>query len=277
MGEMVRSVDGASDTGITISPPQLDDIPEWLKDLNVTVRWFRPLVTRSDGTRRSIWPQQWSTDFLLSIEHTQDFSENYDNSPWLNQGVTFDRSWFQYGSLDSHTPGFCFLSVDPARTWGGNSDFTGLAVVKYSKAVDMFEVCYAEQRRINADELRQKAEALIETYNIETILIEVNTDLALAANTGPLTGLPAKVVAIKHFKEKRIRHELAALEYFNRKVLHTQRNALLEGNMMQGEDAPHDDMVDAVCQVMVEVRKRLREDAMMRGKTPILLGRGSYR
>ncbi|MET8149383.1 hypothetical protein ACIBSW_34520 [Actinoplanes sp. NPDC049668] len=276
MHEAVRSVEQVKSNGITISKPVAADAPDWLKSLNVTVRWFRPLVTRPDGSRRSIWPAMWSSAFLLDLEKSdpREYGETFDNSPWVSSGVFWSREYFTYGSLESAS--FTVLSVDPARNAKAESDYTGIAVVSYSKAVDKFEVKHAEQARVTGNQLRAKVLALLETYSdITSIVVEVNTDVAFASDAGIFNDIPVPVVPVRQTLPKPVRYEQAAIEWHHGRVLHTQRHPLLEGMLIAYPNIAHDDLTDACVTAVCEIRKRVRESQAPRPLSAVA-ARSSY-
>jgi hypothetical protein len=102
----------------------------WIKDERIKPHYYPPIVTRPDGTRRSIWPAKWSLEYLESIEHTRNYAKNFANNPRAESGPFWAGSDIRYGRPVNVTKQFLF--VDPPLTQKTTSDPAGLAVLGYA-------------------------------------------------------------------------------------------------------------------------------------------------
>jgi hypothetical protein len=288
MHTAVASVDGTeqAETGIVHSKPvNVPDDAKWLEEMNLTLHWYRPLVSRPNGSRRSVWQEMWDTNMLLEIENTREYAETYDNKPWVSHGILFSRDTYRYDLLASAS--IAVLSLDPARTSKAGSDFAGISIVRYSKIKDVFQVVYAEQSRLNGKALRARILGLLDGYlteypdeQINTILVETNvgTDMADIDN-GILHDLPVRVEPVhwggrgeyRVYGDKDARMERASQEYYHGRVLH-KRGApgisLLEQTQMAYPKVAHDDISDSVVNALLVIRHNMRKELAARRKAP---------
>lgn len=110
-----------------------EDVEPWVDDQKIKTFHTRAIVTRPDGTRRSVWPAKWSLEYLESIEHTRSYKLNYDNDPKGREGKYWGAEDFTYGTPANITKWFIF--VDPPVTMKTRSDDCGIAVIGYAPAV----------------------------------------------------------------------------------------------------------------------------------------------
>jgi hypothetical protein len=102
----------------------------WIKDEKINPHYYAPIVTRSDGSRRSIWPAKWPLDYLEGIEHTRNYAKNFANDPRAESGPFWAGSDIRYGRPVGVTRQLLF--VDPPLTQKTTSDPAGLAVLGYA-------------------------------------------------------------------------------------------------------------------------------------------------
>lgn len=107
-----------------------EDVDQWVDDERFKTYHTRAIVTRPDGTRRSVWPGKWSLEYLESIEHTRSYKLNYDNDPKGRQGDYWNTEDIHYGIPPNITKYFLF--VDPPVTMKTRSDFCGVTLVGYA-------------------------------------------------------------------------------------------------------------------------------------------------
>lgn len=107
-----------------------EDATKWIDEQKFKTHHTRPILRRSDGTRRSVWPDKWPLEYLESIEHTRSYKLNYDNDPRGREGRFWNAEDLHYGVPTIVTRQFLF--VDPPVTQKKTSDAAGLAVVGYS-------------------------------------------------------------------------------------------------------------------------------------------------
>lgn len=121
-----------------------EDVEPWVDEQKIKTYHSRAIITRPDGTRRSIWPQKWTLEYLESIEHTRSYKLNYDNDPKGREGRYWGAEDFTYGTPAGITRWFMFL--DPPVTMKTRSDDCGIAVIGYSPAIP-------RASKVTADEL----------------------------------------------------------------------------------------------------------------------------
>jgi hypothetical protein len=107
-----------------------EDVEPWVDEQKIKTYHTRAIVTRDDGTRRSLWPKKWSLEYLESIEHTRSYKLNYDNDPKGRQGDYWSAEDIHYGVPGNITKWFLFL--DPPVTVKTHSDFCGIVLAGYA-------------------------------------------------------------------------------------------------------------------------------------------------
>lgn len=104
----------------------------WIRDERITPHYYPPLVERSDGTRRSIWPAKWSAEYLQSIEHTVNYQKNFKNNPRAESGDYWKEADIRYNAPPADLPRTRrFMFVDPPTTMKTRSDPAGICVLSY--------------------------------------------------------------------------------------------------------------------------------------------------
>lgn len=257
-----------------------EDAPQWIEEENFRVHWYRPFIINSDGSKRSMWPAMWPTQFLLDEQHKETFAVDFDNQPMATGGAFWVSDDFQYESMPRHLISFGILSIDPATTSTRKSDFTAFAVVYYSRTLDRYEVVYSHQAKLTPAEIRERAESLCTSYpEITSILIETTQggDTWLEI----LKGVPVKVVQEKPSQSKEMRANRALNVYQTikddgkRRCLHRVRFPDLEAQMKAFPKTGTDDLVDSVTQVLGAVEQRLREENKHKHKKKLVAGRAN--
>ncbi|MFE4671106.1 hypothetical protein [Streptomyces sp. NPDC056723] len=239
---------------------------EWVREEGFRAHYTPPIVQRSDGTERSVWPAKWPLAYLKSIEHTRSFAKNYANDPMGADGELWTPDDFRYpeppgplenlGGLDGadrvdpvtglDPVTHMMLSIDPAVTAKKGSDYTGIAVVSWSAQHKRCTVHAAVGLKIQPGPLlRERVLALLDEYpQIGLVLIEVNQggDTWQAI----LHGMPVKVKTVTQSENKFTRAEGVLNHYQRGRVIHARRLVEVEQQMCAFPKAPHDDLVDAV-------------------------------
>lgn len=129
-----------------------EDVEPWVDEQKIKTYHSRAIVTRPDGTRRSIWPAKWSLEYLQSIEHTRSYKLNYDNDPKGREGRYWGAEDFMYGTPANITKWFIF--VDPPVTMKTRSDDCGIAVIGYAPGVSQSTKVTPEELKLwGRDEL----------------------------------------------------------------------------------------------------------------------------
>lgn len=163
-----------------------EDVEPWIEDQKIRTYHTRAIVTRDDGTRRSVWPKKWTLQYLESIEHTRSYKLNYDNDPKGREGDYWSAEDILYGVPPNITKWFLF--VDPPVTMKTRSDLCGLTVVGYAPAA-RGSVTRDELKTYGADHLR---EALL-AHEVEDGKTARLSRVCVMASYGvKLTGAPLK-------------------------------------------------------------------------------------
>ena len=105
----------------------LDDDEKWIEEESIEAHHYPAIIPNDDGTRRSVWPEAWAYEWLASIEHTRTYAKNYANDPRGIDGDYWTLDDIETGDLPGVTR--VLVSVDPAVTTKGTSDYTGIAVI----------------------------------------------------------------------------------------------------------------------------------------------------
>jgi predicted phage terminase large subunit-like protein len=216
---------------------------EWADTENFVVNYWPALKYAEDGISRSIWPERWTTEYLRSVEHTRSFKKNYQCLPAPEDYAYWRPELFRYEEAPDLD--YVMLSVDPAVTVKESSDFSGLAVVGYSKATRITYVLHCEEVKMTGADLRVRAGQLIEMYpGISLIYAEVNMGGDLVKDI--FSTLPVNVKTVTQSVNKNIRAATALAEYEKGKVVHTRPLTSVENQMIAFPNGKHDDQVDAV-------------------------------
>lgn len=217
----------------------------WVTDEHFRAHYYPAILTDPQtGAERSIWPAKWSMDYLQSIRHTRSFKKNYQNDPMGADGEFWREDDFTHAT----TPGFThqLLSIDPAVTAKGTSDYTALAVIGYYAPEKVCVVRDAWNLRIPpGEELRRRVLAILATYpGIAGVLVESNQ--GGEAWRAILNGLPVPVRTVHQHAPKEVRAAKLLNHYQRHRVLHEKRLPDVEGQMVSFPKGAYDDLVDAV-------------------------------
>lgn len=221
---------------------------EWVGDEGFQAHHYLPIVQGADGEPVSAWPEKWSLEWLQSIQHTRSYAKNYLNDPMGADGGYWTMDDFTRGTM----PGVSrrVLSVDPAVTTSGSSDFTGLAVVGWeppapgSASRGRCYVEHASAAKLDPKTLRERVLTLIDRYDVGLVLVETNQGGDLWASV--LWGLPVKIRSIRQTVKKEHRAAAVLNHYQRGRVVHAAGLTEAEQQMVAFPKAPHDDMVDAI-------------------------------
>ena len=265
-----------------------EEVDPWVDDEKFKTYHTRPIITRDDGTERSVWPKKWSLKYLNSIRHTRGYKLNYDNDPRGRQGDYWNDGDIRYGTPPNITKMFLFL--DPPVTQKTTSDDCGIAVVGYAPGGGRGMVTKADLAAYGAKNLQEmlleqevgdpdaiarlprvcildawgvKAtganlkKIVLDTLQrypkIEAVIIESNQggDLWLEV----LNDLPVKLITFGSYEKKEVRFARAHSFYQKRRVLHARVFRQFEDQATSYPKVAHDDVLDAVCAGVLRLLK----------------------
>lgn len=245
MHQMVRVFQGSDD-------PEL----KWILDEKIVPHHHRPILANEDGTERSMWPEKWSLEWLLSMRHTRSFKKNYENDPMGRDGDYWTADDFRYETVGIEATRW-ILQLDPAVTTKDKSDYTGWAVVAYRppsphdrSRKPIAEVVAAGKVRLAGEALRAWVLVKLAEYErIKAVRVEVNQGGELWYTV--LHDLPVKLIVHTSNESKEVRFAYALDLYHRGHVIHTATHRELEEQMVSFPKAPYDDIADAaVCAVL---------------------------
>lgn len=226
---------------------ELGDALAWVRDQHFRLHLTSGLLTNDDGTRRSLWPEKWPVAWQEEREHTREYKKNYALSPLGADGGFWTIDDVERGELsDIGAVTHVLISVDPAVTTKGKSDYTGIAVVAYSRTSNRCVVLDVQQVKLVGEALREKVLSLLDRWDAGLVLVETNQ----GGDLWPIVfhHMPVKVKTVHQSVSKEDRAADALAHYQRHRVLHLAGAPLsdFEAQLVAFPKAAHDDMVDAV-------------------------------
>ncbi len=256
--------------------------PEWVIEENFRTSWWRPFIRRPDGTKQSMWPAVWSTEFLLAEEGKESFQVDFDSQPMATGGAFWEAKDFKYGTIPEEKVSFGILSIDPAVTSSRKSDYTAMSVVLYSRELNRYEVVYVNQYKITPAQLRAKVEDLLSSHpQITSVYVETTQGGLLWQEL--FKGIPVKVIEVKPSVSKEMRANRALNIYQTiqpdglPRVLHRSKFADAEAQMKAFPRVGNDDLTDCITQAIGAIEERVRNDATRSGRKGPVMSRANRR
>lgn len=220
-----------------------EEYPPWVDDEKFVPRYYDIIQTNDDGTERSLWPERYPMSWINSVRHTRAFQSQYRNDPLSADSAFWSADDLKTGSIEiTHQ----ILSIDPAVTTKEKSDYTGLAVIAYSRPEKRCMVRNAWQVKIPPGELfRDRVLQILDAYpQIAGIVVETNQggDTWKAI----LHDMPVSVKTVHQSVPKEVRAGSLLARYQRGQVVHEQRIPVLEKQMVSFPHGANDDLLDAV-------------------------------
>lgn len=227
----------------------LDPDLRWIVDENIKVHYW-PVILNEGADEASLWPERWSLDDLNKDRHTRAFAKNMMNRP-----VSSDGGYWDDDDIDIDRPEYfkkTLISVDPAVTTAKKSDYTGIAVVSMGNDGKIY-VRYAEQFKLNSDQLADKVNDLVREFEAGMVLTETNQGGDLWKQV--FKDIPCKYVSIRAKEKKEVR-AAKAVDYYKRgEIKHTKHFFVAEEQMLAFPHVTHDDVVDAIVTGVLAFKK----------------------
>lgn len=250
-----------------------EDVP-WVKEQHIKCRYYPALVTKADGSRESMWlnnlKEEWSTQWMLDNEKTNQFQVEKMNNPMGKQGKYWAKSDIRYGTLPNTAGSRTILMVDGAVTTKDTSDWTGICVARYSPAIanvreETIEILLAEHVKLVNEDLRMHVIKRINEFaaqgiDIRYVRTEVNQGGDMwgiahgprdaRSRSGVFHDLPKDVgLMVATTKENKEIKFAQAHDFYVKPgytILHAKEFGELEREMIEFPRARFDDIADAV-------------------------------
>src|SRR5208282_792406 len=241
-----------------------DDLSGWLlkehAEENWTVLSFPAIAERDEpGGRRegeALWPKFFPVETLDRIREAvggSTWASLYMQRPAAAEGSMFKRAWWKISATVPEKFERIFLSVDSAFKTGKQNDFSVGLTLGVSQAA--FYVLDIWRERVEFPALQRKIDVLAERYRPNQILIEDQASgQSLIQSLQANSRLPIKAIKVDRDKISRAAAILPLIE--------AGRVVLPAGAEWVGQfidecatfpNAAHDDMVDALSQVLNHV------------------------
>lgn len=243
---------------------------QWVKDEKFEVFWLHPIVSREDGSLRSIWPERWSLEYLLAERHTRSYKRDMENLPVpLTEGDWFSEELFVVDDIEPVSS--VVVSVDPGISQNG--DATGLSVVGFSQTHRKAIVFEAIPVHLRSVALKSKIVQLIEQYpGVKAIVWEASQggeNLAVAT-LGEDFPLPIHFYYPK--KSKLERAELLLHRYYKKQVVHARELPAYTAEALSLPKYPKSpNLVDSVGQAVEHLGYRRKSTSLSVSKRSIPL------
>ncbi len=275
-----------------------EEVEPWVDEEKFKTYHTRPIITRDDGTERSVWPVKWSLQYLLTIRHTRGYKLNFDNDPAGREGDYWNAEDIKYGVPPNITKWFLF--VDPPVTQKTRSDLCGLTVVGYAPGA-MVRTLTAQDVRIFgrenlADRLLDKEVeggglarlarvcvlssygvkltgaplrkhilgVLLKWPQISAVIIESNQGGDLWLDI--LNDLPVRLITYGATESKEVRFARVLDWCQKNRVIFAEQFRQLEDQMLGFPKLAHDDVLDSMCAAALRLltSKHAQKDATIR-------------
>lgn len=178
------------------------------------------------------------------------------NDPVADDTIEFKRDWFRSFDLDEDTfrklkAVSGTLCVDPAFRLKQTSDFTGFTVSKMT-ADNFIYICEAKQAKLNPDDIIDEIFKLVETWNVNRVLIEVVSAQIVLAHQLKKEMVKRNIrFSVVEYQPptdqtKAVRIRGLVPFYACGQVLHRRGLSDLEDQLTQFPRNMHDDIIDSL-------------------------------
>lgn len=221
----------------------------WVDTDNYTVRYFPALLDNPDGSKRSMWPERWSMDYLHEQMKLRSFLKNFMCLP-----APEDYDYWQPGDFNTDPAQVetvlksatrTIIAIDPAVTTKRTSDRTAIAVVSFSPSEKKAVVREAVAVRLPGPELRKIVLDLLVRYR-ETVGIIYEANMGGDLWKQVFHDMPVPVAPVTAHEKKEVRAATLLDFYQKGYILHAKKLEDLENEMLIFPNGQHDDLPDAV-------------------------------
>lgn len=270
---------------------------DWVAEDQIKARYYPALITQDDGSKVSMWQnnpeQEWSTEWMLSVEKTNAFQVERMNNPMGKQGKYWSKDDIKYSKDHPYNSSGSkvLLMVDGAVTTKDSSDYTGICIARYSPAIagvreETVEILLAEHVKLVSEDLRMHVLRRINEFaykgiNVRYVRTEVNQGGDLwgiahgpndaRSKSGVFHDLPngigLMVATTSIGKEIKFAE---AHDYYVKpgyKILHASEFGDLEREMIEFPKAKNDDIADAVVMAILYFLKPKKSKKIRTGTT----------
>lgn len=260
--DQMRKVEAASQDHKTSLDTDDDPIPfreyiepelRWVLDENIKVHYWPVILNHGTEDEASLWPEQWTMEYLNNERHTRAFAKNMMNRPISSEGGYWDED-----DIDIDQPEYfrhTLISVDPAVTTKKASDYTGIAVLSLGNDGKVY-VRHAEQVKLPSDALGDHVATLVERFSAGVVVTETNQGGDLWKQV--FKNIPCKYQGIRAKEKKEVRASQAVDYYKKGQVKHTAHFHIAEEQMLAFPHVAHDDVVDAIVTGVLSFKKYAR-------------------
>ncbi len=218
---------------------------------------YKALNVQEDGSFKSLWPERFSAETLLSERDTMGplyFAHEYQNEPISDADRVFYEDWIKY--FKEVRPGCSvFVTCDPALTTKNSSDYTAIVVCAVDNKRRMY-VLEALQKRILPKDIIELLYEKALQYKARIIGIEETAyQKSLIFDMKDTFRKKGKWVHVEPLKSNNVKKELRIKslqpKFQNGEIFfreHGQEDLLrqIKFYTAAGSGTKHDDLIDAL-------------------------------